>query len=319
MPARSDLQKHIDEFLDLKSTFSKFNSYEELDTYAFKCHFQDGQTQLMLFGLTHGDEIVGLPIINQVLRNLLESKKYNFAVMLNNIEAYWQQKRCVEFDLNRSFSDTLSNIRNQTYEYQRALLIKSVINKIKPQFILDLHQTIEDSVCAFAVSPEQKDLIHLAKNISPDTPILSFKKTGFSNIGMTLIEYANSLNIPALVFEIGQKGFNQELTLDFSKKIMKFIENISLNRGFFSDKSIDYYLIVEEIPFSNEQVLIEGFKSFESLEPNQKITLNKANKPTEIFVNKHENAVMIFPRYSQAKPDEELGLIAVKRNTDTLS
>lgn len=313
MPEVSELQKHIDEFLALKLAFSKLPNYEEIDTYGFKQHFEGGQTQLMIFALTHGDEIVGLPIINKVLKSLLESKKYNFAVMLNNLEAYWQQTRCVDFDLNRSFSDTLSNIRTQTSEYKRALQIKSAIEKIRPRYILDLHQTIEDSVCAFAVTPEQKDLIQMAQFISEDTPILSFKSTGFSKIGMTLIEFANSINIPAIVFEIGKKGFNSDLTKDFSQKLIKFIDNISLNRGFLSDKPIDYYLIVEEIPYSDQQSLIDGFKSFENLGLNQQITLNKANKPTEIFVNKHIDAVMIFPRYSQAKPNEELGIIAIKR------
>lgn len=313
MPEVSELQKHIDEFLGLKLAFSKLSGYEEIDTYGFKQHFESGQTQLMIFALTHGDEIVGLPIINKVLKSLFESKKYNFAVMLNNLEAYWQQTRCIDFDLNRSFSNTLSNIRNQTSEYKRALQIKSAIEKIRPQYILDLHQTIEDSVCAFAVTPEQKDLIQMAQFISEDTPILSFKTAGFSKIGMTLIEFSNSIDIPAIVFEIGQKGFNEDLTQDFSHKLIKFIENISLNHGFLSDKSIEYYLIVEEIPYSNEQLLIDGFKSFKNLELNQQITLNTANKPTEIFINKHKDAVMIFPRYSQVKPNEELGLIAVKR------
>lgn len=313
MPKTKILKQHLDEFLDLKSKYSTLTNYEELDKYGFKCHFQGGQTQIMLFALTHGDEIVGLPIINKVLKSLLESKKYNFAVMLNNIEAYWQETRCIDFDLNRSFTDSLSNIRNQTYEFNRASQIKSAINKIKPLYILDLHQTIEDSVSAFAVTPERNDLIQLANFISADTPILSFAESGFSKIGMTLIEYSNSLNIPAVVFEIGKKGFNDELTDDFTHKIIKFIENISLNHRFLSDISIDYYLIVEEVPYTNEQCLLEGFKSFENLSLNQQITLNKANKPTEIFVNKHENAVMIFPRYSQARPNEELGLIAVKR------
>lgn len=315
MPELAILKQHIDEFLELKLKFSKFNNYEDLDTYGFKCHFQSGQTQLMLFALTHGDEIVGLPILNKVLKSLLETKKYNFAVMLNNIEAYWQQIRCVEFDLNRSFSDPLGNITNQTYEFKRAQLIKAAVDKIKPQYILDLHQTIEDSMSAFAVTPEQNDLIQLAKYISPDTPILSFNNSGFSKIGMTLIEYSNSKGIPALVFEIGKKGFNDQLTKDFSDKIIKFIENISLNHGFLSDIPIDYYLIVEEIPYATEQSLIMGFKSFENLHLNQQITLNTDNKPTEVFVNKYANAVMIFPRYSQAKPNEELGLIAVKRTT----
>lgn len=310
------LKQHIDEFLDLKLKYSALDNYEEIDTYGFKCHFQSGKTQLMIFALTHGDEIVGLPIINQVLNSLLETKKYNFAVMLNNIEAYWKQTRCVDFDLNRSFTDSLSNITNQTQEFVRAQQIKSAINKIKPLYILDLHQTIEDSVSAFAVTPERKDLIQLANFISADTPILSFAQSGFSKIGMTLIEYSNSVNIPALVFEIGQKGFNVELTKDFATKIIKFIGNICLNHGFLSDISIDYYLIVEEVPYSNEQTLLAGFKSFENLSLNQQITLNKANKPTEIFVNKHKNAVMIFPRYSQTKPNEELGLIAVKRTTN---
>ena len=316
MPELLLLKQNIEDFLDLKSIYSELTGYEELDPFGFKCNFQDGQTQIMIFGLTHGDEIVGLPIINKLLKSLLESKKYSFAVMLNNIEAYWQQSRFIDFDLNRSFSNSLSNIRNKDYEFTRAQKIKEVINKTKPLYILDLHQTIEDSVCAFAVTPEQNSLIQMANFISSDTPILSFKKTGFSNIGMTLIEYANSINIQAIVFEIGQKGFNENLTDDFKNKIIKFIENISLNRGFLSDKSIEYYLIVDEVPYSTEQSLIQGFKSFENLGLNQQITLNTANKPSEIFINKHANAVMIFPRYSQAKPNEELGLIAVKRKTN---
>ena len=307
------LKQHIDEFLELKSSYSKLSFYEEIDTYGFKCNFKDGQTDVMIFALTHGDEIVGLPIINKILKSLYDSKKYNFAVMLNNIEAYSKQSRFKDFDLNRSFGKTLSNIRNDAYEFNRAQQIKTAIIKTNPAYIIDLHQTIEDSVAAFAVIPEQKNLIQMANYISSDTPILSFKQSGFSKIGMTLIEYANSINIPAIVFEVGQKGFNPSLTREFENKLVKFIENISLNHSFLSDKPIDYYLIVEEIPHEPDQSLIAGFKSFQKLALNQQITLNTANKPSEVFINKYENSVIIFPRYSQVKVDEELGLIAEKQ------
>jgi hypothetical protein len=58
MPELNILKQNIDEFLELKLQFSRFNNYESLDTYGFKCHFNSGQTQLMLFALTHGDEIL---------------------------------------------------------------------------------------------------------------------------------------------------------------------------------------------------------------------------------------------------------------------
>ena len=310
-----ELSEHLNEFLFLKGTYSKLKGFEDLDTYGFKMHFEAGSTQLMLFALTHGNEVIGLPIINEFLKIALSKKTFNFAVQLNNLSAFFEGKRFIQSDLNRCFqiTKTLGNITNCTLEQSRALEIQNIILKVKPQFVIDLHQTVEASESVFSIIPEDPSLIKLAEKFSKEIPIVCFANSGFSKAGLTLIEYAKTQSIPALVFELGQKGLNGPLTLNFVKKIDEFITLISRNQVELTSKNIEYYKIIEDIPYVSGYSLTEGLKSFQKIEKNQILTQNNEINSPEVFINNHENAVIIFPRYKEKKQDEELGLIAIKQ------
>ena len=265
---------------------------------------------LLVCGLTHGNEVIGLEIINLMLRDILDlNLPVKFGFLLNNVSAYHKNIRFIEFDLNRSF---LSADRTSKLEFKRALEIENIIERLDSGLIIDLHQTVEPTKSAFTIIPEADHLIRMAQMISPEIPIVTFAAAGFSNKGKTLTEYAFSKKIPALVYELGQKGFIRERAEMFKKILI----NMKLTQvlGAKNDKkTVDYYHIESLIPNQNNLVLEPGLQSYMTIEKDQILAQNKQGLS---FKNPHINdkTVIIFPRYvGIEKHDPEIAYLAVQK------
>lgn len=265
------LQEELKKFNKFKDYF-KFNhpGYSELDNYGFSLSSDKNSVNILFTALTHGDEVIGIQIINLILQDIMIHNNLNFkpAFLLNNIEAFNKNVRSIESDLNRSFC--ISDLN--TKEKIRAREIENIISKLKIDLLLDLHQTIEPAVGPFAIIPEDLDLIGLARAIAKDYSIVTFSNQGFSDKGKTLIEYAKTLSIPALVFELGQKGFNDLQANEFKNIVM----NLDINQltQHKSDQSIDYFLINDHIPNIDQLRLVEGLSNLQPISKGQILAQN---------------------------------------------
>lgn len=302
---QNKFQEELKKFNEFKEYFKiSHPNYSELDTYGFSLSPDKDSMDILFTALTHGDEVIGIQIINLILHDIMIHNNLNFrpAFLLNNIEAYNKNVRSIESDLNRSFCcDDLN-----TKEKIRAREIENIISKLKIDLLLDLHQTIEPAVGPFAIIPEDLNLIQMASAIAPSYQIVTFSSQGFSEKGKTLIEYAKSLSMPALVFELGQKGFNDLQANEFKNIVM----NLNIDQlTHKSDQSIDYFLINDHILNADQLKLVGGLSNLQPVFKEQILAQNDEN-----FCFKcPSDSILVFPHYKAEKEDRELGLLAVKK------
>lgn len=311
------LNSELDQFLQHKEYFSLNNlGYFELDEYGFALNCNASKKiDICLFGLTHGDEVIGLQIINLILNKfkMTPALNLNFAFVLNNIEAFKANKRYLDYDLNRSFLIA----SDDGLERKRAVEIEEIILKCTPKLIIDLHQTIERCTKPFCIIPEIPEIILLAHQISSEIPVICFSdQNGFSELGKTLIEFANTNNIPALVYEIGQKGFN----IQNANKFVELLLNLNINQLPLFDHSkakqviqkIEYYLIMYTIPNVRNYRLKPNLESLNYIKKDETL----ANNINGEEFKSPENSLIIFPRYQNIlEHEKELGYLAVLKET----
>lgn len=101
---------------------------------------------IFIIGATHGNEILGVKVYEQLLRTcspLLEQVTF----ILGNPRAYAQRKRYTEKDLNRSYGSI-----DQTYESRRAQYIVNRIEQERPDIVIDMHTTTATQPSCLIVS-----------------------------------------------------------------------------------------------------------------------------------------------------------------------
>lgn len=103
--------------------------------------------QLAIVGGTHGNEFTGIYLLKKWQKNtaLVERSNFTTEMIFANPQAYVQNKRYVEHDLNRCFSQTdLGNNQLNSIEQIRAKEINQQIGpKGQPRidFVIDMHTT----------------------------------------------------------------------------------------------------------------------------------------------------------------------------------
>lgn len=306
-------QNELDLFLSYKFFFesSRKESFFELDTYGFALSPQKNDLNLFITGLTHGNEVIGLQVINLILEHIKIHNIQDLSIgfLLNNIEAYLINSRFKQNDLNRSFlRDSKPDL---TYEHSRARQIEKILSGFSQiDLLIDLHQTSEPCEKAFIIIPEDYDLIEMASYWKTDFPIITFSLDGFSVAGKTLTEFVQEkLGKPALVFELGEKGFNADL----AQKMQDLLLNLSpktLKSHLKSGDEIRYHHIVDKIPILPEVQLVPGLKNLSYLTKSLVLAQNKEHYLYECPYEAH----LVFPRYKNiTSQDTELGLLAVEK------
>jgi len=298
----------------------------EIDQYGFEIITTETMNSgpvIMICGLTHGNEVLGLQVINQVLSFLSQSyvQFFKCVFLLNNYEAYRVNQRYVDFDLNRSFKH--EKTKSVFFEYKRSKEIEKIILKIRPDFILDLHQTIEPTRSSFFILPEASDLIYITRKLHSNWPIVCFDQKGFSSDGYTLLEFALDEKIACVVLEMSQNGFNLEKSQEVSNWILK---SIIENSGFLLETStnanqrnqnIEYFKIRQKIEKKNQQInyLKSDFINLDLVQKNQIIgySENPIDR-SQIEIKSLFDGFILFPKYGEkAEQASELGLIAERK------
>jgi succinylglutamate desuccinylase len=297
----------LNRFLELKNHFKNTHPhYRELDTYGFSIS-PNTTTDIFFTGLTHGNEVIGIQIINLMLEEIKSRPDFNkkVAFMLNNIEAYKKNIRFIESDLNRSFCRSEA----VTLEHKRAHEIENVLKKEKPTYVIDLHQTSEPSDGVFMMVPEDPKMIKIAHSITQKCPIVAYSTTeGFSSKGKTLGEFAEREHIIEVVFELGQKGFNLERAIEYKNLLIELDIN-QINSS--SNESIEYLYLQDKVPLQDGHALIEDIRSLTPVTKDQ--ILSRHITENHCFTCTMD-AVVIFPRYKDiTDSDTELALLAIKK------
>lgn len=290
---------------------------DDLDEYSFVVKMKNesiyADVDVLFCALTHGNEVIGLQIVNFILNDIVEGKlkvSCRIGFMLNNVSAYNQNKRFCSQDLNRSFMSNTKIEKNN--ELNRAQDIQNLILRIKPKVIVDLHQTIEPTHSSFFVIPESLELISLCHSVNPLWPILCFDSQGFSSEGRTLLEFAFHFQIKCIVIEVSQNGFDQVKATELSKLMQrKLIQNSIHLTTSQSKQHQSYYLIMQKlVKNAMQNVQYKMKRKFINLDKVEKGECIAESNLGDKIISCH-SGVILFPK-SDDRIDEyqDVGLIA---------
>jgi len=283
------ISREFELFLSYKEKLS--HSFE-IDDYGFAVGGK-GKIDLLLTALVHGDEVGGIQIVNEVLRELQDSKKdlgITVGFLLCNVKAALSSKRFLEKDLNRSFLVDKIELR----EEERASEISKIVGNSK--FILDFHQTVEPTEKPFFIFERNDKLIDLANVLLPEIPIVTFATEGFSGEGKTMLEYASTVDCDAIAIECGQAGFCEVLSKKISALTFKLIDNLKEENLVVSAKGpIEHFHIDSTIENTGGDYLIPGLINHMKVNRGQLIGHRKNG--SEIVSNL--DGRLYFPRYGE--------------------
>jgi len=296
----SRILNEIEKFLQAKKNLiSTGHQVKNIDDYGFVIcgNTQSEKIDLLITGLVHGNEVIGIEIINQMINHFIQNKKINInlGLLLCNIEAAKKDLRFIESDLNRSFSVK----KITTLEQHRAQQIAKIVDQA--DFVFDLHQTIEPSLTPFFVIEHNHELIQIANQLLPQFPIVTFGQGGFSQSGKTMLEYASTKNIKAMVIECGQKGFSDELSTKVATgclELIKTLKNIEIKKP----KEISVLHLVGSITNMGNTHLVPGLVSYLPIKQGQVLAYEG-----EIEIKAPFDGRLIFPSYGEkARTNHEL-------------
>lgn len=166
---------------------------------------QEKDIALTVLGLIHGNEWAGTAVLNEVLDFILRglwTLEVPVAFVLGNPAAAKDNRRFIDSDLNRSFGKS----KPTTLEQRRASEISPILERTS--FLLDLHQTREQSAQPFFIFPYTRKGFAFAHTISPHTPIVTHWGKSFSNDGMCTDEFTNKCGGTGITLELGRNGFD---------------------------------------------------------------------------------------------------------------
>lgn len=207
---------------DLQAAISEFRAYQgagvngtvieagpDILRFSPKNKSVNKKIKIGLLALVHGNEIIGLPILNTLLNGLLSGLIYTeheILFGLGNLPAAYADKRFLENDLNRSFGLSIS----QTPEDRRAREIeKYMLNEV--DYLIDLHQTIQHTLTPFFIFQfsSRNCLSHVSLMNSKFPTILQFDAIGETQ-GLSTDEYLRGRGRFGVALELGQIGLTAE-------------------------------------------------------------------------------------------------------------
>lgn len=207
----------------LRKTHKNFYQLSH-DIFLLKNH--ENQIDLFINCCTHGNEIIGLIIINNLLKKIKDLEflpTLNLAFSIGNREAVLTNQRLIHFDLNRCFS---KKNPSKSSEDTRAGELEIIAQKSNA--ILDIHQTSSESLSPFFIIKDiNYNLSYLNFLEIYEWPLILYKEGNFSKDGEAFSSFCFSKKIPFITVELGLAGSNVALEDFFIKKILYFIKNIN--------------------------------------------------------------------------------------------
>lgn len=185
----------------------------------------DRSIDLCLLGLTHGNEVAGIAILNDVLR-LIDAAEFDLCIdvafVLGNVPAYLGGQRFKVSDLNRAFGRTDTG----NDEQRRARFIETIF--LQSAFVIDYHQTQSKAESPFYISLFDAPSFLAFSRLMPRCEIVTYWEAAFSTDGMTTINYQIAKGGHGFGIELGTKGFETyQIELGVSLAL-KMIESLSL-------------------------------------------------------------------------------------------
>ena len=256
-----------------------------------------GKTIVLLAGV-HGNETCGVEAFKELIPNLsISSGKVIF--IYANIEAIKQNKRQIDYNLNRCF------LKNQPEEIKKTLESKTAKEIMpyleKADLILDIHASFTEGSMPFLICDEQQ----LEKSKIFDVDIISYNWDSFEP-GSTEY-YMNLQGKPGFCIECGFLG-NKESNEKAKQAILNFLAFARCINREVKERENQRIIKIKSIYKNKDKFTLSRiFKDFEKLSEKTLIGLDGREK---IFADKGD--IILFARNSQGL-EEECFLLAEER------
>lgn len=203
------MTRQLNNYTYLCSDIAKLALHFDVDVFAddiISIAPQSGyQKTLAIMALTHGDEVVGLAVIEKLLRDLLDNKfslTARLLIIIANRKAYVAQRRYIDCDLNRCYGEQYRELNHET---ARVATIKLAL--AEADCLIDMHQTMYTTNSAFFISPHARKSVDFSEFLADGLPIVIHQSTQAITTSTT---YMTSLDKPAATIELGDMGVTTE-------------------------------------------------------------------------------------------------------------
>lgn len=257
-------------------------------------------TTLGFMALVHGNEVLGLPVLNALIQSLEKGEiesQVEIYFALGNVPAALADKRFLEEDLNRSFG-------LNSFESREALRARELEKGMLDHcdYLIDLHQTGEAAKNAFFIfqytSP--RCLAFLSKINSSIPTIVQLDPIG-DNTGLASDEYVRNRGGFGTTLELGMAGVSEayfQLGLSTCEKVIATLNeknHFSQNDFDFSKKlSFPLYQLSYRFKITEEGTeLHPGWENLQNLRKGEAV--GQSGSQT---IYSPVSGFMVFPRYS---------------------
>lgn len=199
--------KYLDEFYSNINALQEVGNYivseVEEDIFCIEPFVKCGDTFAFL-AITHGDEIAGIGILNSLLNKLINNEvilNNKVYLILANKRAYLDNVRLLEHDLNRSYSLSSST----TWEEQRAHKITKILDEC--DISIDFHQTIEPTISAFYIIPDNTATYNFVSSLNINIPIMINPVKEKPTTSSSYMEHNDKIGVTV---EVGDSGMEPE-------------------------------------------------------------------------------------------------------------
>ena len=220
--------------------------------------------KLAITGGTHGNELIGVYLINKFKANpkLVQREGFETIIMHNNLKAMQKCTRYIDKDLNRTFKiEDLNNPNKADYEDVLAKVINAKLGpkgsqKPNVDFIVDLHSTTSNMGLSIVIDEGSKLTWQVAAYLKEMEPRVNiFRWKGDTND----VSFVNSIAKNGFAIEVGaipQGVLRADLFFDTEKlihHILDFIEKLNNKKFQKNYTSIEIYDHIELLDFPRDE------------------------------------------------------------------
>lgn len=300
-----NLQQELNTFLEFSGKDSSFCSIAEVGPSILRVESKKTKKSditLGLLALVHGNEYLGLPILNSLIKSLLVgtvSFDQTLYFGLGNIPAAIAGKRFIDEDLNRCFGKTNSD----TQESSRARILETfMLNKC--DYLLDIHQTISAASDPFFIFQYTNErCLNVMSKWNPGIPTVLQEDQIGENTGLSTDEYLRFRGKFGAALELGQLGTNEHfvLGLDICKNALAVTDD-QLSQPNHLPMDFPVYRLKESFKAENSSCKLDsGWKNLKPFYQGQKIGESASGS-----IYAPETGVMLFPRYRPVSAGDSL-------------
>ncbi len=242
----------------------------------------NGKTLVILAGV-HGNEKAGVKAFDKLIPKL-KIKKGTVFFIYANLKALKQNKRFIDFNLNRCFNNNLSKEIRNSAEGKTALEIIPYLKKAN--FVLDIHESNSEKSKPFIIS--EKNSFYLIKFLPAEIVTTDWGLFYPSSS----VHYANSHGGDGIAIELGYLGDPRGVD-KAENVILNFLTSLNFIEGEpIQIEKQDYYKLKEVYKnTSNSFTKSRKFSDFEILREKTLIGNEGENK-----IYREKGDIMLFVR-----------------------